>query len=479
MKRSLAFFGLLAALGGCAGVNPRPAFDDASAMARSRTNADAEWARSPAETARLEERIQPLLAQPLTAESAVQIALWNNRGLQASFEEIGISQSDAAQAGLPGNPEFGISARFPDRPPSAGNLEIGVAQSVLDFVLLPRRKKIALAELERTKLGVVAEILDLVMEVKVAFYTLQADLHLTDRLRLILDVNEASMELARRQNEAGNLNDLDLAAHNAVFSQSKVDLALSELQTRSDRERLNRLLGLWGPATKWTVSEELSPPPEDETTDLLESAALLQRPELQASRLAVDVIGQALALKKKTRFFPVGVQVGIDVERDTDRQIVTGPSLVLQLPIFDFGRVSIARLESQRRQAERRLEALAVDVRSEVRELRDLVAAGRELADYYRKVVLPQRLEILDLTLLHYNSMLKGAYDLLSAKQNQVAAERAFVQAWRDYWIARARLERALGGRFPDRSKQPGPAQPSHSGHQSEKPDNPTWEQKP
>ncbi len=454
MKRGLALISLLAAFVGCGRVNPRPAFDDASAMARSQAAVAVDWARTAEETARLENKVQPLLAHPLTAELAVQIALWNNRNLQAAFEEIGISQADAAQAGLPSNPEFGLSLRFPDRPPSVGNLEIGVAQNLLDFIVLPRRKKIALAELERAKLGVVSEILDLATEVKTTFYTLQADLHLSQRLKLIVDVNEAALELARRQHEAGTMNDLDLATHNAVYSQSKVDLALSEVQTRSDREQLNRLLGLWGTATQWTVVEELPPPPEEEIPLAgLESEALLKRPDVKASRLAVDVIAQALALKKGTRFFPVGIHVGVDTERETDRQIVTGPTLALQLPIFDFGRASIARLESQRRQAQRNLEALAVAIRSEVREFHDLMAAGRELTNYYAKAILPQRLEILDLTLLHYNSMLKGAYDLLLAKQNQVAAERGYVQSWRDYWIARARLERALGGGFPEQSE--------------------------
>ena len=42
--------------------------------------------------------------------------------------------------------------------------------------------------------------------------------------------------------------------------------------------------------------------------------------------------------------------------------------------------------------------------------------------------------------------MFKGAYDLLQAKQAEVAAERGRLGAWRDYWIARARLERAVGG---------------------------------
>jgi cobalt-zinc-cadmium efflux system outer membrane protein len=44
--------------------------------------------------------------------------------------------------------------------------------------------------------------------------------------------------------------------------------------------------------------------------------------------------------------------------------------------------------------------------------------------------------------------MLKGTYDLLLAKQSEVATERSYVEAWRDYWIARTQLERAVGGRL-------------------------------
>ena len=128
---------------------------------------------------------------------------------------------------------------------------------------------------------------------------------------------------------------------------------------------------------------------------------------------------------------------------------MTGPNLSVQLPIFDTGKASIARLEAEQLRAMRQLDAIAIDARSEVREFRDLMVASRELAEFYRSVLLPQRARILDLTLLHYNMMLKGNYDLLFAKQNQVEVEKAYVEAWRDYWIARAQLERAVGGKLP------------------------------
>jgi cobalt-zinc-cadmium efflux system outer membrane protein len=184
----------------------------------------------------------------------------------------------------------------------------------------------------------------------------------------------------------------------------------------------------------------------------LESLAVAQRLDVDAGRWAVDLVGRALALRTKTRYFPVGIHVGVEHEKDTGGQRVTGPSIALQLPIFDTGQASIARLNAEYQRAQRQLEAVAVDARSEVREARDAMIAARDLAAYYRTVLLPQRVQILDQTQRHYNMMLKSAYDLLLARQAEVAAERAYVEAWKDYWIARTELERAVGGRLPGAS---------------------------
>jgi cobalt-zinc-cadmium efflux system outer membrane protein len=180
-----------------------------------------------------------------------------------------------------------------------------------------------------------------------------------------------------------------------------------------------------------------------------ESRAIAQRQDLQAARWGVDLVGRALALRKKTRFFPVGIHAGVNTEKDIEGPRLTGPQLALQLPIFDTGKAGIARLEAEHRRAQRQLEALAVNARSEVREIRDRMLAARDLATYYRETLLPQRVRILDLTLHYYNAMFKGAFDLLLATQAEVEAEKAHLEAWRDYWIAKAELERALGGALP------------------------------
>ena len=449
MIRRAMTLALAATSASCASVDPRPPFADVQREVAGRTGYNTQWTRAEADARAVEARVKELLQNELSVGRAVEVALINNRLLQATYEEIGISQADVAQASRLPNPEVAGSWRHAAGIATA-NTELSILQDVLGLFLQPSRKKLAVVELERTKVRVTHEVLALAADVKSSYYNLQARQQLADRLRLILDVTSAAADFAQKQHAAGTLAELDLENHRASYEQSRVELAQAEASVRADRERLNRLLGLWGPDTEWTVVPHLPAIPEEEiAVEGLEKIAIAQRQDLQASRLSVELVGRALALKSKTRFFPVGVNVGVSTEKDIGEQRVTGPELVLQLPIFDSGKPSIARLQAEHRRAQRQLEAMAVNTRSEVREARDRMLAERTRALHYGQVLLPQRARILELTMRHYNMMLKGAYDLLLAKQAQVDTERAYVESWRDYWIARAELERALGGALP------------------------------
>lgn len=439
--RFLVVFFATAAL--TAGANSQP---DLEQTVRERTGKQIELRKDSDDRTR--RYIHALVHRPLTVDSAVQVALLNNRELQATFEDIGIAHADLLEAGLFKNPTFAISARFPDRPPSATNIEMSVAEDFFDVLLVPLRKKVAASELARTKLRVGDEILKLAAEVQTAFYEMQAQGQLLARLTAINETEAAALELSIRQHEAGNIPDLDLANQQATYSQIKLDANEVATAISSSRERLNRLMGLWGDDTDWKVAEELrAVPTEDFPERGLESIAINQRLDLAASKGEVLALVQSLGLTKTYRYVGA-IEFGVDSERDPDRQRVTGPTLKLDLPIFNRGQGRIAKLEAQLRQEERRVEADAIAIRADVREARNRLIAKRDLAIYYRDNLLPERRRVLQLTLASYNSMLKSPYDLLLAKQNELSAEKGFINAWRDYWIARADLERAVGGRL-------------------------------
>src|SRR6201987_1409173 len=392
------------------------------------------------------QEVRQLLRKPLTIDTAVQIALLNNRSLQATFEEIGLSTADLIEAATFPNPRFDLAIRFPDKPPSGTYVDYNAAIDFLSIIMIPLKKQVAKVQLEAAALRVADATLELVLQVKSAFYSLQASQELLTRFKLIVDTNAAALDLAQRQREAGNITDLALARLQASYSRSRLDDASTEAEIRRNRERFNRLLGLWGADTDWQIAGEL---PEVPTSDFsikgLERLAISQRLDLQADYLRVRDLGMDLRLIKAFRLLGA-LDFGANSERETDGQQRTGPTFAIELPIFDQGQARIARAQSTHRQARDQFEALAIDIRSQIRGLRDELTSKREIAQFYQEELLPRERRILNESLMNYNAMTVSNFELLPTKEEEARTERKYVQAVRDYWITRAQLERAVGG---------------------------------
>jgi outer membrane protein, heavy metal efflux system len=450
MKFKTILFAAIAplALVGCVGTNPKKAFDDVQKNVAERTGQSVEWRRGNSLSNEMFAAIEPLLKADLTAQTAVTIALLNNRSLQAQFEEIGISQADLAQASRLHNIELTGSWRFPNEPPSALDAEYSAAADLLDLLTLPARKKIAAKNLEQTKLLVADKVLQLAADTQTAFYTLQAQTELTAGLAVIAEANDAAADVAQRQYDAGDINELELHTRQAPSAQSHLDLMKAKAAVQAQRERLNRLLGLAGGQINWQIADELPPlPAGDPSLQNLETLAVAQRLDLAARRRQLESLAAALKLQKNTRFFP-GAAVGVDTEAMQNGQRVTGPILELELPVFDQGQPAVARTAAIFYQARDEYEAQEVNARSEVREAHAGLSAARAAVAFSQTNLLPLRKRILRETLLHYNAMQKSSYELLLAREREQQAEQTIIEAARDYWLARVNLERAVGGRL-------------------------------
>jgi cobalt-zinc-cadmium efflux system outer membrane protein len=390
--------------------------------------------------------VRMLLRKPLTVDTAVQVALLNNRSLQATFEEIGLSAANVLEAATIPNPKIDLAVRIPDKPPSGTYVDYGAAIDFLSIIMIPLKKRVAKVQLEAAALRVADETLALVSQVKSAFYSLQASQQLLKRFKLIVDTNAASLDLAQRQHEAGNITDLALAQQQATYSRSRFDVATTEAEIRRNREKLNRLLGLWDADTDWQIAGELPEvPSSDVPMRALERLAISQRLDLQADYLQVTSQVKNLGLTKSFRLLGA-LDFGVNSERETDSQTRTGPTFAIELPIFNQGQARIARGEAALRQAQDNFEALAIDVRSQIRELRDELASKREIARFYRDELLPGQRRILNESLINYNAMEIGNFELFTTRAEEARTEREYIDAARDYWITRAELERAVGG---------------------------------
>lgn len=426
-------------------------FPDVAAAVKERSGQRIHWNQGTEEDARVARHIKELLAQELTAERAVQIALLNNRGLQATYEGLGVAQADVVQAGMLPNPSVGAALKFPVNG-AFPFLDIGGEGDFLSILLIPARTRLAEAEFERAKLEVGNAVLTLAADVRAAFYTLQAGGQALAVQRLIAAGAQASVDLTTRQHTAQNISELDLANERAAYEAVKLDLATMEAEGLAAREQLTRLLGLWGASTQLRVGPKLPELPAAEAPlDHLEKTAMQRRLDIAAARQDVEVTSRALDLAESRRWIP-GVSLGAEAEREPGEFWRVGPSAHVEVPLFDQGQATVARLESQRRASEHRLAALAIDVRSEVRSARDRVLFSRSVAEHHQKVVIPLRERIVALSQEHYDAMLIGVYQLLIAKREEAHAYRDAIAALRDYWIARSDLERAIGGKLGSRS---------------------------
>jgi outer membrane protein, heavy metal efflux system len=419
---------------------------------RERAGANVQWEKEMESREETSAIVQRLLKKPLTVSSAVQIALLNNHRLQATFEEVGIAQADVIEAVTIPNPSVDFEVQFPLVAGTLNRYAWLVAQEFVQILMIPLKKKISEERLEAIELRVADETLELVAKVKAAYFMVQADQQLISRLKLIQETHAASLELAQNQYKAGNITDLALLQLQAAYSQGRVDIARAEADLRDKREDLTRLLGLWGPQTSWKIQGEIMPIPDsDFPVKGLESLAVAQRLDLRAAHRDLLSIVTALGLTRIYRWVPV-LEFGFAGERDIEGALNMGPSFRLEVPIFNQGQARIAKATSQLRRAENRLAALAVEIRSETRELRDRLIGLRDMAKFYHDDLLPTRIRIVNKALLEYNAMQLSPYELFLAKSQEMEAERSYIDTVRDYWITRAKLERTVGGRLTPRN---------------------------
>jgi cobalt-zinc-cadmium efflux system outer membrane protein len=448
------------ALAGCAGVSAERGHDRVGALVAQRTGHGTHWEKGSPDAAVVAEWVRSTTAQGLTGARAVEIALVNSPELTVAYEELGISQADLVQAGRLRNPSIGAELGLPLEHGQLSEQRFSITQDFLDLFVLPMRKEIARAQFEADTLRVADRALEVAAEAQKAVTRVQASAALVAFRKTIVEAARASADLAAAQLEAGNINELALSTARTGYEQARLELAQEELEEVESREQVNRLLGLRGEATSWKVAEVLPAIPASEPgIEHLEEVAIRERLDVASARTEELLLSKAVDLARRTRFFG-RLEIGVDTHRDPDGPRVLGPNLVIELPIFDQRQGTIARLEAQHRQQERRVAGLIVDARSEVRLARARLEAARRSAFHYRDTVLPLRSAVLDQSLLLYNGMFLGPYDLLAARQAEVEAQRGYLQASRNYWLARADLERAVGGALP---RQPAAAPPPHA----------------
>lgn len=447
-------------LAGCTGFAPDGGIGPVAQIAKQRIGKDVQWARTDAERNDMDARVAELLKRPLSADDAVQIALLNNRGLQAAFFQLGITEADFVQAGRLPNPGFSFG-RF--RRDGEIEWERGLHFNLARLLTLPAASKIEQRRFERAQRQAAIDVLDLAADTRKAYFTAVAAAETARYMRQVRLAADAGAELAQRMARVGNWSKLEQAREQGFHAEAALNAARAEQAASVARERLTRLMGLWGRHAQFKLPERLPDLPQvPEELPNIEQAAMEQRLDLQAMRLDADALAGNLGLTRATRLINV-LELGLERNSSNEKPVERGYEIRFELPLFDWSGARVAKAEAIYMQAVNQAAEAAVNARSEVRDAYRSYRSAYDIAKHYRDEIVPLRKRIADENLLRYNGMLLGVFDLLADARAQSVSVNGYIEALRDYWLAQSDLQMSLVGK-PSMAAMPKPAAAAEEG---------------
>jgi outer membrane protein TolC len=447
-------------LTGCASFSQDGGFDSVDKLTKDRIGQSPSYQRSAEQADSAAMRVAELLKQPLTADAAVEVALLNNKELQASYADLGIAEADLVRAGRLANPSFTFG-----RLSGNGVVEIdrAVVFNVLGLLTMPLAKQVEQRRFEQAQLQAAYESVGAAAEARKAFFEAVAAQQLVGYFAQVKAAADASNDLAKRMVLAGNFSKLAQMREQSFYSDAVTNLAKARHQAVAAREALVRALGLSGEQLDVKLPDRLPdlPAAPAEPKDA-EQTAMDKRLDVLMAKRSTEATAKSLGLSKATRFVNV-LHMGYQNKSATGEALSQGYEIELELPMFDFGSARVARAEATYMQSMNRTAAVAIKARSEVRESYSAYRTSYDVAKHFRDEVVPLRKRISEENLLRYNGMLASVFDLLSDSKDQVTGVVGAVEALRDYWLAETNLQTAVTGRSPSGGSGVGAAKATES----------------
>jgi len=432
-------------LAGCASTAIQHNLAETSAFATREVGQEVQLQSTSEARAAAESMARSLLAEPLTADGAVQIALGYSPTFQRMLAESAAASAAATQSARLPNPIFAYSDV------AAGNFkEIDrlLTISLLDILLLPQRLRLADQQQVQHRLRSAGDVITTATDARQAWVDAVAARQSLKYAEQARKAAEAGAELGRRMAAVGNFSRIEAAREQSFYAEATADVARAQLEAQRTREILIRLLGLSGDlAVRLTLPDrlpDLPATPDDES--VLARRAFDERLDVALARAELDFTARSLGLTRVTSTVNA-LEIGAASKSTTGEETQKGYALELRLPIFDFGDARRANAEADYLAALNRTATVVAEAQSYLRESYLAYRTTYDLARHYRDEIVPLRKTISDENLLLYNGMLIGVFELLADARDQVSSVRQAIAAQRDFWLADATLRATLIGR--------------------------------
>ena len=387
-----------------------------------------------------------MMANPMTLDSAVQTAIVKSPSLGLIYGQLGLDQADVLEAIEIANPRLGLSSlRAGGAKSEAQSLTLPIA----DLILMPARLKLAQQARTRARYQLASALLDVQLDVEAAWYQAVAAEQAALMRNAVASALQTSADLAERYFNAGNITELDLSHEQAAASQALIAAQQADVSAKAARANLDSLIGLSPTDPLWALSSALPLPTEhDDKVDELQSLALTHNLSLMAADQDLSIWHQVTATRRATWWLG-DTALGLERERDPEGVRASGPSLDLELPIFNQGQAKTARLNAMRDLAKAQSAQIRLNLSHQIAARADELQRRRQVIALHSDGLIPQRQTIVARSQEQQNYMLLGVFGLIEAKTREYEAYEGYIEAVRDFWLARVELTRLVGTRLP------------------------------
>ncbi|MGC1441515.1 MAG: TolC family protein [Burkholderiaceae bacterium] len=431
-------------LSACASFSEDGGFDSVQSVASKHLNKELKWAKDDENRSAIGRQVDALLAEQLSADSAIQIALLNNQGLQAAYQELGIAEAEFVRAGTIPNPgfSFGKYKRGDER-----EISRGWHLNLTQLLFMPLHKTMANRQFAQTQTDVANQVIATAAQARLAFYEAVAAGQRLNYMEQVKKTADTGATLARRMARIGNLTKIQQAREQSFYADAVVNLIRAKRDHFSARERLTRAMGLWGKQLQFTLPERLPDLPEQaQELENAEKLAMSQRLDIKGARSAIERLATNLNLSKVSKFVNV-LEFGYERETSSEEPRRVGYEIGFEVPLFNWAGAKTKLAESLYMQAIQNAAKMAIDARSEVREAYIGYRSNYDIARLYRDEIVPARKRVSEENLYRYNGMIIGVFELLADARSQVNAVDGYIQALKDFWIAKITLDSAMLGK--------------------------------
>lgn len=477
---------------GCATVDPKHDYSTVTQQVVEATGQDNSY--RPDQEAAVESHVAALLADGLTSDEAVQVCLLNNPAFQAAWMNVGMARADLVQAGLLSNPSLFTSLRLPSGGGLA-NLEFTLAQNIAELWQIPARKRAANRALDREILILTRQAAGLVSDTKAAYLRAVGTRQVHAIARENLAITTQLVDLAIARKDAGEGSELDVNLSRSAAREAQLAVETTRLSEAEARRSLAKLLGLTDDPANLTLKDAFQQAGPG-TLDVQGLIELAKRKRLDI-RAAEQATAQAEAVLREqyARIFK-NVEIGVALERaerkrqggrdilaDTARasianggltapeiqprsdrrqntDFIIGPSVALELPIFDQNQAQIAKAEFALQQARKTLDSLGRSAVQDIRDVADRLTTAWTVVRFYREELIPLAERSLEMNRDAYRAGSTSILAVLEAQRFLLDARRRYVEAVQSATQMAPELELAVGLPLPamgDAVKSPPP----------------------